>query len=250
MSSSSCRQMYQDCGRSRARQACTSSRRYAPFALSSSASPYRAFQSASTPTCITLSPDSLSFVTFSLPDRQIRIFSFLTGKMTRKYDESLAAIQEMQQAGTAVYKVEDMEFGRRLAVEKELELPGPDGKVPGAWINAVWDESGAFVLYPTLLGIKGSGPSSWTLSFADFRSRTVVNTVTNRVVRLLGKDETVRWMNLSLYQGSPAKKGITTVAMAASANPILADKAVRDPTLFCTGLKRQRFYMFTRSQPE
>lgn len=75
--------------------------------------------------------------------------------MTRKYDESLAAIQEMQQAGTAVYKVEDMEFGRRLAVEKELELPGPDGKIPGMWINAVWDESGAFVLYPTLLGIKG-----------------------------------------------------------------------------------------------
>ncbi|KAH9065510.1 hypothetical protein EDB87DRAFT_1679972 [Lactarius vividus] len=193
---------------------------------------YEFKKSASTPTCVTLSPDSLSFVTFSLPDRQIRIFSFLTGKMTRKYDESLPAIQEMQQAGTAVYKVEDMEFGRRLAVEKELELPGPDGKVPGAWMNAVWDESGAFVLYPTLLGIK------------------VVNTVTNRVVRLLGKDETVRWVNLSLYQGAPAKKGVTTVAMAASANPILADKAVRDPTLFCTGLKKQRFYMFTRSEPE
>ena len=48
--------------------------------------------------------------------------------MTRRYDESLSAIQEMQQAGTAVYKVEDMEFGRRLAVERELELPGPDGK--------------------------------------------------------------------------------------------------------------------------
>ncbi|KAH9179134.1 hypothetical protein EDB89DRAFT_2111335 [Lactarius sanguifluus] len=166
---------------------------------------YEFKKSASTPTCITLSPDSLSFVTFSLPDRQIRIFSFLTGKMTRKYDESLAAIQEMQQAGTG----------------RELELPGPDGKVPGAWMNAVWDESGAFVLYPTLLGIK------------------VVNTVTNRVVRLLGKDETVRWVNLSLYQGAPAKKGVTTVAMAASANPILADKA-----------GAQRFYMFTRSQPE
>ena len=76
--------------------------------------------------------------------------------MTRKYDESLAAIQAMQQAGTAVYKVEDMEFGRRLAAEKELELPGPDGKIPGHWINAVWDESGAFLLYPTLLGIKGT----------------------------------------------------------------------------------------------
>ena len=94
-------------------------------------------------------------MTFSLPDRQIRIFNFLSGKLTRRYDESLAAIQEMQQAGTAVFKVEDMEFGRRLAAEREIELPGPDGRVPGMLINAIWDESGAFVLYPTLLGIKG-----------------------------------------------------------------------------------------------
>lgn len=80
--------------------------------------------------------------------------------------------------------------------------------------------------------------------------RPVVNTVTNRVVRLLGKDETVRLMNLTLYQGAPAKQGRTTLAMAASANPILANKAARDPTLFCTGYKRQRFYLFTRSEPE
>ncbi|KAJ3539228.1 hypothetical protein NM688_g6396 [Phlebia brevispora] len=193
---------------------------------------YEFKKSKSTPTCITLSPDSSHFVTFSLPDRQIRIFSFLTGKMTRRYDESLAAIQEMQQAGTAIYKVEDMEFGRRLAVERELELPGPDGRVPGMLINAVWDESGSFILYPTLLGIK------------------VVNTVTNRVVRLLGKDETVRWMQLTLYQGAPAKQGHATAAAAASANPLLAEKAARDPTLTCTGYKRQRFYMFTRAEPE
>lgn len=61
----------------------------------------------------------------------------------------------MQQAGTAVYKVEDMEFGRRLAVERELEIPGPDGRIPGMWSNVIWDESGAFIVYPTLLGIKG-----------------------------------------------------------------------------------------------
>ena len=112
-------------------------------------------QSKSVPTCITLSPDSSSFVTFSLPDRQIRIFNFLTGKISRKYDESLTTIQEMQQAGTTIYKVDDMEFGRRLAVERELELPGPDGKVPGMWMNVIWDESGSFIIYPTLLGIKG-----------------------------------------------------------------------------------------------
>lgn len=57
----------------------------------------------------------------------------------------------MQQAGTAIYKVDDMEFGRRLAVERELE------KDERAWktMRAVWDESGNFVMYPTLLGIKG-----------------------------------------------------------------------------------------------
>ncbi|KAK7469279.1 Peptidyl-prolyl cis-trans isomerase cyp15 [Stygiomarasmius scandens] len=193
---------------------------------------YEFKKSKSTPTCITLSPDSSSFVTFSLPDRQIRVFSFLTGKLTRKYDESLAAIQEMQQAGTAVYKVEDMEFGRRLAAERELELPGPDGRIPGRWSNVIWDESGAFIIYGSLLGIK------------------VVNTVTNRVARLLGKDEAVRFLNLSIYQGAPSKRAVTTMAMAASANPILADRGARDPTLFCTGFKRQRFYMFTRSEPE
>ncbi|THV00820.1 peptidyl-prolyl cis-trans isomerase [Dendrothele bispora CBS 962.96] len=193
---------------------------------------YEFKKSKSTPTCITLSPDSSSFVTFSLPDRQIRIFSFLTGKLIRKYDESLAALQEMQQAGTAVYKVEDMEFGRRLAAERELELPGPDGRIPGRWSNVIWDESGAFIIYGSLLGIK------------------VVNTVTNRVARLLGKDEAVRFLNLNIYQGAPSKRAVTTMAMAASANPILADKGARDPTLFCTGFKRQRFYMFTRSEPE
>ncbi|KAG7088393.1 hypothetical protein E1B28_012392 [Marasmius oreades] len=193
---------------------------------------YEFKKSKSTPTCITLSPDSSSFVTMSLPDRQIRIFSFLSGKLTRKYDESLSAIQEMQQAGTAVYKVEDMEFGRRLAAERELELPGPDGTIPGRWCNAIWDESGAFIIYGSLLGVK------------------VVNTVTNRVVRLLGKDEVVRFLNLNIYQGAPAKHGATTAAMVASSNPILAERAVRDPTLFCTGFKRQRFYMFTRAEPE
>lgn len=74
--------------------------------------------------------------------------------MTRKYDESLTAIQEMQQASAGVHKMDDMEFGRRLAVERELEKDG-EGKKAAGTMNAVWDESGSFVLYPTLLGIKG-----------------------------------------------------------------------------------------------
>jgi peptidylprolyl isomerase domain and WD repeat-containing protein 1 len=62
--------------------------------------------------------------------------------------------------------------------------------------------------------------------------------------------ETARWLNLALYQGAPAKKGLTTLAMAASVNPLLQDKGARDPTLFCTAYKKQRFYIFSRSEPE
>lgn len=70
--------------------------------------------------------------------------------MIRKYDESLTAIQEMQQAGTAIHKVEDMEFGRRLAVERELERDEMSLRT----MSIAWDESGNFIIYPTLLGLK------------------------------------------------------------------------------------------------
>jgi peptidylprolyl isomerase domain and WD repeat-containing protein 1 len=39
----------------------------------------------------------------------------------------------------------------------------------------------------------------------------VVN-ITNKVARLLGKDETVRWMNLAIYQGQP--KSLTMASIA------------------------------------
>lgn len=51
----------------------------------------------------------------------MRVFKFKTGKLYRIYDESLEVVSEMQQAGTAGYKLDDMEFGRRLALEKEIQ---------------------------------------------------------------------------------------------------------------------------------
>lgn len=49
------------------------------------------------PTCLTFSQDGLQFVTMSFPDRYVRVFKFLSGKMYRKYDESIPIISEMQQ---------------------------------------------------------------------------------------------------------------------------------------------------------
>ena len=55
-------------------------------------------------------------------------------------------------------------------------------------------------------------------------------------------------MNLALYQGQPQKKGITTVAMAASNNPLLQESETRDPILVATGVGKVRFYMFTNQE--
>ncbi|KAL0076192.1 peptidyl-prolyl cis-trans isomerase cyp15 [Phycomyces blakesleeanus] len=196
------------------------------FEMKSQTDLYEFKKTKSVPTCIKFSPDEMSFVTMSFPDRQVRLFKFLSGKMYRKYDESLQIISEMQQAGTALYKLDDMEFGRRLAIDKELEKSSQ-----ASFINAVFDESSNFIIYATLLGIK------------------VVNISTNKVSRLIGKSETHRFVNVSLYQGAPRKKGIYTLAMAASENAVIKERAALDPTLFCTAFKRNRFFMFTRREP-
>ena len=145
-------------------------------------------QTKSLPDSITFSPSGSHFATTSLlTDRQVRIFSFLSGKLHRKYDESLQAVQELQQAGSSAsasastsaaedgpgvlnMKLDEMEFGRRLAVERELtdrERSGAD-LAAARRENAAWDETGNFLLYPSLVGIKGAptvlSRSLWPLS--------------------------------------------------------------------------------------
>lgn len=71
-----------------------------------------------------------------------------------------------------------MEFGRRMAVERDLE------KSEAFHLSSiVFDQSGNFIMYPTLLGIK------------------LINLYTNKLVRIIGKNENLRLLNISLYQG-------------------------------------------------
>jgi peptidylprolyl isomerase domain and WD repeat-containing protein 1 len=177
------------------------------------------------PTSLTISPDGNQFATFSFPDRRIRIFEFATGKLHRTYDESLKVMEEMQQAGTALVKLDNAEFGRRLAVEKELDSPTLQNKA-----NIIFDESSHFIIFGSYLGIK------------------VLNTYTNKVVRVYGREENFRPLNVAIYQGQPQKKGVTTVAMAASNNPLLQESESRDPILVATGFGKVRFYMFTNDE--
>lgn len=187
---------------------------------------YEFVKCKSYPTSLVISPDGSKFVTYSLGDRQIRIFRFDSGKMIRKYDESIETCAKMQEEGTAMLTLDSMELGRRLTVEKDLE------KTPFAYsLNVIFDESGNFILYPTFLGIK------------------MLNIHTNKVVKLVGSGETIRFMNIALYQGSPKKKASLSLDMAASDNPAFQTEDFEDPTLICTALKRNRFYLFTKREP-
>ncbi|KAJ8872192.1 hypothetical protein PR048_025794 [Dryococelus australis] len=175
------------------------------------------------PTGLCFSPDGSQFGTLS-GDRKVRVFKFLTGKLTRVLDESLQRFSELQQVRQ---QLPNMEFGRRMAAERDLEKSDAMSLA-----NIVFDESGHFVLYGTMLGVK------------------VVNLYSNRLMHIIGKPENLRPLQLALFQGRARRtKAAVTVEMEASENPTL-DSVQSDPTLFCTAFKKNRFYMFTRREPE
>ncbi|OAL06540.1 peptidyl-prolyl cis-trans isomeras-like protein [Phaeosphaeriaceae sp. SRC1lsM3a] len=192
------------------------------WSLKSSTNLFEFKKSKCVPASITISPTGKQFATYSFPDRKIRIFEFATGKLYRTYDESIETITTMQQAGTAVQHLEDMEFGRRLGIERELDQPSIRAR-----LNVIFDETSNFILYGSMYGVK------------------VINTLTNKLVKLYGQEEPFRPLWLSLYQGQPEKKGVVTVEMAASENPLLQEAEARDAMLVSTGSGKVRFYMFT-----
>ncbi|PZC72691.1 peptidylprolyl isomerase domain and WD repeat-containing protein 1 [Helicoverpa armigera] len=175
------------------------------------------------PTALAFSPDGKKMASISL-DRKVRVFHFLSGKLHKVLDESLQRFQELQHQ---TQQLPNMEFGRRMAAERDLEK---SDSVHLA--NVLFDTSGHFVIYATMLGVK------------------VVNLVTNRCVAMLGKPENLRPLHLALFQGrTNQSKVATTLEMEGSENPTLLNVKI-DPTLFCTAYKKNRFYMFSRRSPD
>lgn len=195
------------------------------FSMKSSTDLFAFKKAKSTPATLNISPTGHQFATFSFPDRKVRVFDFASGKLYREYDESIETIMDMQQTGSSERKLDDVDFGRRLAVERELEHSSVQPRM-----SVIFDETGHFILYGSIAGIK------------------VVNTLTNRVVKSYAREEPFRALDLSLYQGQPDKKGVVTVEMAASDNPLLQAAEARDAMLVSTGSGKVRFYMFTNDE--
>ncbi|XP_052743857.1 peptidylprolyl isomerase domain and WD repeat-containing protein 1 [Bicyclus anynana] len=217
------------------------------------------------PTALDFSPDGKKMATISL-DRKVRIFHFLTGKLHKVLDESLQRFQELQHQ---TQQLPNMEFGRRMATEREL-----DKSEAAQLANVVFDSSGHFVAYCTMLGAKlvnlatnrcaallGKPENLRPLHLALFQvihfvayctmlGAELVNLATNRCAALLGKPENLRPLHLALFQGrTNQSKLATTLEMEGSDNPTLLNIKT-DPTLFCTAYKKNRFYMFTRRGPD
>lgn len=150
-------------------------------------------------------------------NRQVCVFDFLSGKMKRIYDESISMYQEAQKEEDSIYKTELIDFGRRVAMEKEVNrnsLLTPS--------NAVFDESGKFLVYASLMGVK------------------VVNLFTNKLSRLLGRNENVRFTQIALFQGKTEGSFYRGDHQK---------EAREDATLFCCAFNQKRFYLFTRREP-
>eukprot|EP01094_Clydonella_sp_ATCC50884_P027649 TRINITY_DN8036_c0_g1_i1.p1 TRINITY_DN8036_c0_g1~~TRINITY_DN8036_c0_g1_i1.p1 ORF type:complete len:677 (-),score=194.06 TRINITY_DN8036_c0_g1_i1:304-2169(-) len=221
------------------------------------------------PLSLTFSPDGKYFSVIG-KDRQVRVFNFLTGKIWRQYDESLSVYNTQQRDEGSQYHLDDIDFGRRLAVERELEK---------AWDKALVREMPASsTVSSTVSGdsagdsetgpqpaAASSGPSPSKGSAKDAKDAVtfpsavfddssnfllfpcmlgikVVNLYSNKLVKVLGLVEnTERFCNLSLYQG---KTTLNTATGEISLN------AEEDPTLICTAYRKARFYLFTRRDPD
>ncbi|PIO64349.1 peptidyl-prolyl cis-trans isomerase, cyclophilin-type [Teladorsagia circumcincta] len=131
------------------------------------------------------------------------------------------------------YGLQNMEWNRRVALEKEMDK---DRANAFKNVKLCWDYSGYFVLYPSPVGIK------------------VYNVYTDSVVREIGKEETMRFIGVSLCRSVPdirarLQGAAATIETEAADNPNLNRITDPDPIMVCCALKKNRFYLFTNTEP-
>jgi len=188
------------------------------------------------PLTLSISGDGSKFACFC-SDHHIRVFDFLSGNIVAQYHEKSAYYQEEQSWEESMYKVDVIDFGRRMAVERDLDRQLAEDYLTPLCPEVIFDETSRFVLYPTMVGIK------------------IVNLKTDEVVELLGKEEVgLRVLKMALFQGCANKlgssrlKALCTNALTGQDSAVASGKR-NDPTLICSAFQKPRFYLFTKRQP-
>ena len=161
------------------------------------------------------SPDGSKFVLYG-SDRVIRVFKTKTGKIWRQFNEKLKAITEIQNRDELL---NEMEFGRRMAIEKDLMKSDNFRRS-----MAIFDETGKFLVYSTLLGIR------------------VISLRTGACVKIIGLTESMRYLSIALFQGSlteDKRNAALTLEMKGASNPALEYNCLGTNSFWNS---RQRFF--------
>ena len=122
---------------------------------------YALVKAKTRPTSIAFDPAGERFVV-SATDAHVRVFSLRSGALSHEYDESLAASAAAQARASGgagdvgAGAMEEMDWSKRSAVERELLALQEKHTFPprAQCSNALFDCSGAFVLFSTLTGVK------------------------------------------------------------------------------------------------
>ena len=164
---------------------------------------------------LTLSPKN-NYFGITDKSRNIYIFNFLTGKI--------------------IYKIENNQYNSQLnenqkieIIEKEIDKNIETQNQP----NIQFDESENYIYYPTYEGIK------------------LINIKNKNFIKIIGKKEKLRYIFICLFQGESLrnKSGIITEKKMLNDENINSDKII-DPLLLCTAYKSNRFYIFSKDEPD
>ena len=148
----------------------------------------------------------------------IKIFRVRDCKLVKSIDETLDTLMVAQNDPLQrIVHLDPADFAAR--VEREQGLVGI------VWESVSFDETGELLIYSTIVGVK------------------VLHWKSNQVLTVLGKVESSeRFLNIALFQG----RGKLRIRQMTAGG---AGELESDPTLICTSLDKERFYLFTQQLP-
>ena len=165
---------------------------------------------------LTLSPKNNLFGVID-KSLNIYIYNFLTAKI-------------IYQITNNSYNNDKSNENQKISnIEKDIEKYIETQNQP----NIQFDESENYIYYPTMEGIK------------------LICLKTKELIKIIGKKEKLRFISICLFQGESLKNksGIITEIKMNNEENINADKII-DPLLLCTSYKSNRFYIFSKEEPD
>ena len=166
---------------------------------------------------LTLSPKN-NFFGIIDKNLNIYIYNFLTAKIIYQILNNNTYIDDKSPENQKISNIEK-------EIEKNIETQNQP--------NIQFDESENYIYYPTREGIK------------------LIFLKTKELIKIIGKKEKLRFISICLFQGESLKNksGIITEKKFGNEENINADKII-DPLLLCTSYKSNRFYIFSKEEPD